>query len=222
MKLAILGATGGVGSALVTQAIERGDDVTAVVRSPERLPAGVRGVRMDFATATGPEPLGPAFAGAHAVLCALGPRSRAEAGVMTSAIRLVLPAMRTADVRRLVVVSAVPVPTVPSPERPDPPSRDPEEGFIMRNVLGPIVRKAFWDSYLDLAEMEDLVRASDRAWTIVRPPRLLNKPLTGRYRTRVGANVRGGRSIPRADVAHFLLATIDRPETVGQTVGIAT
>ncbi len=37
MKLAVLGATGGVGLEIVRQAIERGHSVTAFVRSPERL-----------------------------------------------------------------------------------------------------------------------------------------------------------------------------------------
>ena len=47
-------------------------------------------------------------------------------------------------------------------------------------------------------------------------------PLTGRYRTAVGRNVRGGRSIPRADVAHYMLAVVGKPETTGQVIGIAT
>ena len=37
MRLFIVGATGGIGRALVDQAIERGHSVTAFVRSPEKL-----------------------------------------------------------------------------------------------------------------------------------------------------------------------------------------
>ncbi len=47
------------------------------------------------------------------------------------------------------------------------------------------------------------------------------KPLTGHYRTSYGRNVRGGRSIPRADVAHCMLTVMGQPETIGQVVGIA-
>ena len=37
MKLVILGATGGTGLEVIRRAIERGHDVTALVRSPEKL-----------------------------------------------------------------------------------------------------------------------------------------------------------------------------------------
>ena len=37
MKIALLGATGFVGSALLNEALERGDTVTAIVRHPEKL-----------------------------------------------------------------------------------------------------------------------------------------------------------------------------------------
>jgi len=37
MKLVVLGATGGTGLEIVSQAMERGHSVTAFVRSPERL-----------------------------------------------------------------------------------------------------------------------------------------------------------------------------------------
>jgi uncharacterized protein YbjT (DUF2867 family) len=202
MKLTILGATGGVGTELVKQAAERGHDVTAVVRSPGKLAAGVPYVRADLTDA---EALAPALAGSDAVLSALGARTRADSGIATHAIRLVLPLMRDAGVRRLIVVSAVPVPTVPSPARPNPPKTDPDESFVMNRILTPIVRRAFWTNYLDLAEMEDLVRASALDWTIVRPPRLVNKPLTGDYRTAIGRNsprrpvgLPGERRLPHA------------------------
>jgi uncharacterized protein YbjT (DUF2867 family) len=70
--------------------------------------------------------------------------------------------------------------------------------------------------------MEDALRDSGLDWTVLRPPQLTDKPLTGRYRTAVGRNVHGSRSVPRADVAHYMLAVLDRPETIGQIIGIAT
>lgn len=47
--------------------------------------------------------------------------------------------------------------------------------------------------------MEDVLRNSDLDWTVFRPPRLTDKPLTGRYRTALGQNLRGGFLISRAD-----------------------
>jgi len=92
----------------------------------------------------------------------------------------------------------------------------------MRHVGIPVARAAFGKVYADLAEMEDLLRDSDLDWTAVRPPKLTNKPLTTHYRTATGQNVHGGWSVPRADVAHLMLAVLGRPETIGQVIGIAS
>jgi hypothetical protein len=55
----------------------------------------------------------------------------------------------------------------------------------------------------------------------VRPPRLTSKPVTGRYRTAYGQNLRRGVFVSRADVAHYMLSILDQPETFRRTVGIA-
>ena len=69
--------------------------------------------------------------------------------------------------------------------------------------------------------MEDALRDSGLDWTIVRPPRLTDKPLTGRYRTAYGENLRRGLTVSRADVAQLMLGVLDQPAAVKQTVGIA-
>ena len=129
--------------------------------------------------------------------------------------------MQAAGVRRIVVVSAAPVGTVASPGQPDPPKHDPGEGFIMRHALTPMVKAAFGKSYADLAEMEEELAGSGLDWTVIRPPRLTNKPLTGSYRTAYGQNVRRGVFISRADVAHLMIAVLGEPETVKQIIGVA-
>ena len=86
----------------------------------------------------------------------------------------------------------------------------------------PLLRSTLREVYADLALMEDAVRDSALDWTVVRPPRLTDRPLSGTYRTALGRNLRGGLLVSRADVAHLMLATLDRPETIGQTIGIAS
>jgi hypothetical protein len=53
--------------------------------------------------------------------------------------------------------------------------------------------------------MERIVMASGLDWTIARPPRLTNGPLTGRYRVENGhlPDRSALTSITRADVADF-------------------
>jgi len=50
---------------------------------------------------------------------------------------------------------------------------------------------------------------------------LTDKPVTGRYRTAYGQNIRRGVFVSRADVAHYMLSVPDQAETFHQTVGIA-
>ncbi|MFE9694956.1 NAD(P)-dependent oxidoreductase [Micromonospora sp. NPDC005806] len=221
MKLTIFGASGGIGRHLVDQALAAGHDVTAVVRDPARLPGtSAQVVTADLAAAD-PTALQAAVGGADAVLSGLGPRSAADAGVTSRGTRAVAEAMAGSGVRRIVVVSAAPVGVVPSPGRPRPPRYDEGDGPLMRFVLGPAIRRVLRRHYADLALMEEELRDGGLDWTVVRPPRLTDGPLTGDYRTAYGRNIRGGLTVSRADVAQLMLALLDRPESVRRTVGVA-
>jgi putative NADH-flavin reductase len=223
MKLTVFAATGGIARQIVEQAVAAGHQVSAVVRDPQKLAgrwAGLRVFTADLATAEAMA-LESAVLGADAVLSGLGARSVAEVGVAAQGTGSIVQAMQATGVRRILVVSAAPVSTVPSPGRPNPPRRDPGDGFLMRNLLAPLTKAVLRKVYADLALMEDVLRESDLDWTIFRPPRLTNKPLTGEYRTALGRNLRGGFWISRADVADAMLAALDQPVTIKQTIGIA-
>ena len=221
MKLTIFAATGGIGRQAFDQAVAAGHDVTAVVRNPGKLAGQARIVRADLA-APDPDVLEAAVDGADAVLSGLGPRSMSEAGIASTGTRAIAAAMQAAGTRRIVVVSAAPISTVPSPARPNPPKHDPGDGFFMRHVFSHIAKTAFRKHYADLALMEDILADSGLDWTLVRPPRLTDKPLTGSYRTALGRNIRGGFLVPRADVAHLMLRVVEQPETIKQAIGIAS
>jgi uncharacterized protein YbjT (DUF2867 family) len=92
----------------------------------------------------------------------------------------------------------------------------------MRHLFSQIAKARFGKVYGDLALMEDILAGSGLDWTVIRPPQLTDKPLTSSYRTAFGQNLRGGLSVPRADVAHLMLRVLGRPETIHQTIGIAS
>ena len=220
MKLTIFAATGGIGRQLLAQAVAAGHEVTAVVRNPKRLSPEIRAIMADLA-ASDPVAIDSAIEGTDAVLSALGPRSISEAGITSQGTRAIVQAMKAVGVRRVVVVSAAPVSTISSPGRPKPPKHDPGDGFFMRNLAAPLVKAIFRKHYVDLALMEDILRDSNLAWTVVRPPRLTDRPLSGAYRTAYGQNLPRGLSISRADVAHLMLRVLGQPETIGQVIGVA-
>lgn len=211
MRLTVFGATGGTGRQVVQQALETGHQVTAVVRDPARL--AVTHPELTVVTAadlTDARSLVPAVEGRDAVLSGVGAPSNKQAGIASAGTRGIVRAMETAGARRFVAVSAAPVGEVP-----------PGEALLGRKLMLPLVRAAFRQVYADLTAMERVIADSATEWTVVRPPRLLDRPLTGRYRTAVGGNVPNSRTISRADLAHAMLAVLDDPTTVRQPVGVA-
>ncbi|MEU6120541.1 NAD(P)H-binding protein [Streptomyces sp. NPDC047123] len=211
MRLTVFGATGGIGREIVRQGLTAGHQVTAVVRDPARLTVTGEGLEVFRADVRDPQALRPAVAGRDAVLSGLGARNRADAarGLATELTRAVLRAVDAEGTRRLLVVSAAPV----GPRAADSPVMD-------RAVLA-VIGAALKGVYTDLAAMEAELAASATDWTSVRPPRLLDRPLTGSYRTVIGGSPRSGRTIGRADVAHAMLGMIDDPATVKQGIGVA-
>lgn len=209
MKLTVFGATGGVGREIVRQALASGHEVTAVVRNPARLAVSGERLIVRRADLSDPEALRGAVAGRDAVLSGLGARTRADAGVASRLTRSVLAAMEAERVRRLLVVSAAPVGPVP------------EGQAVLDKAMLAVVGAVLKDVYADLRVMEADLAASTADWTSVRPPRLTDKEVTGRYRTVVGGTPPRGRFLARADVAHAMLAMIDDPATVKQGVGVA-
>ncbi|MEU9862723.1 NAD(P)H-binding protein [Streptomyces sp. NPDC047971] len=209
MKLTVFGATGGIGREIVRQGLASGHEVTAVVRDPARFTVTGERLTVHRADLTAPDTLRPAVAGRDAVLSGLGARSRADAGVAAGLTRSVLTAMDAEGVRRLLVVSAAPLGPTPDGQT-----------VFDRTVLA-IVNSVLKGVYDDLRAMERDLAASATDWTSVRPPKLTDGPLTGRYRSVVGGNPPRGRSLARADVAHAMLAMVDDPATVKQGVGLA-
>lgn len=212
MKLTVFGATGGIGGHVVRQALDAGHTVTAVVRDRSRLavPDHPDLHVVTVAGLTDSAPLEPALSGSDAALSGVGPHARKDAGVATVATRAILGALEGGGVRRFVAVSAAPVGPIPAGER-----------FVSRRIAYPLVRRVLRPVYDDLAAMEAGLRRSGLEWTVIRPPRLDDKPLTGRYRLAYGANVPNGSFVSRADVAHAMLALLADPRADREAVGIA-
>lgn len=210
MRLTVFGATGGTGRLLVGQALERGDDVTAVVRDPRRLGVEHDALTVVTADVTDTESIASAVKDADAVLSALGHRGGrgAPATICAEGTRSVVAAMHAAGARRLLVVSAAGAVTD-------------GDGPFSRLVVKPLLKRMLRDAFADLLAMEDEVRRSGLDWTVVRPPRLTDAEPTRRYRATVGANVRGGFRISRADLADALLRLAADSSTVGHAVGVA-
>jgi uncharacterized protein YbjT (DUF2867 family) len=208
MRITVFGATGGIGGHVVRQALDAGHKVTAVVRSAFDMEhPSLEVVRVPGLSEA--EPLRDAVDGSDAVISGVGPRARKDGPVASTSTRSMLAAMEIVGVRRFVAVSAAPLGPIP-----------PDESFLNKRLLLPMINAFAKDVYADLRVMEADIMRSPAAWTIVRPPKLTNGALTGSYRTAVGGTVPRSYSISRADVAHMMLATLDDAATIGQPIGV--
>ena len=208
MNLLIVGATGGTGQQLVSQALERSHRVTALVRkmpSAEPRPGliTVLGNVLDASSLDG------AVQGQNAVLSALGHKQFFRpTHILSEGTRNLIGAMRRHGVRRFVCETALGISDAWW-----------QMGLYYTLFVRPIILPLyFWDK----TRQEAVIRASDLDWTIVRPGALTNGPKRGHYRhgPRVGHWLRTVR-ISRADVAAFMLDQLTDDRYVRTTVGIA-
>lgn len=210
MKLIIFGATGGTGKCLVEQALASGNEVTAVVRDPGRMPVRHERLRVVRADVFRSGDIEPSMAGADAALSALGPSTyRAETTVCSLATASILDAMRASGVGRFACVSAAPVGPVGD-----------GDSVLYRYAARPLLRAVFKGLYDDLAVMEGEVRKSGTEWTIFRPPRLTDGPRTGSYRMVPDYSVPGGYSISRADLADAILESLGDSSSIRATLAL--
>src|SRR5918998_1526024 len=103
MKIAIFGAAGKVGRHLLDQALERGDEVSVLVRDTSKLTIqrheGLKVVQGDVLD---PKDVEKAVVGTRAVLSALGHTKTSSKDVLTEGTKNIVAAMNEHGVRRLV------------------------------------------------------------------------------------------------------------------------
>ena len=207
MKLVVFGANGGTGRQVVEQGLAAGHSVTAVVRRPDALALRHERLRLVCGDVLQPNTMSEPIANQDAVISALGTHGRAPTTVYSAGLANIMGAMRAAGVRRLLCVSASGLDPAP---------------LLQRWVAKPILWWLLRSSYTDLTRMEAAVKASDLDWTIVRPPRLTNKPRTGRYQIATNAQLRRSWSLTRADLADYILNHLADRASYRAVVEVAT
>jgi putative NADH-flavin reductase len=189
----IVGASGGTGRQLVTQALERGYNVTAFVRNPSKLSIQhpqlqiIRGDVLDYASVEG------AVRGQEVVISALGhKRFFYPTRILSEGTRNLLRAMQSHGVPRFVCVTSLGIGDSVG-----------RMGLYYTLLIIPIILPFyFWDK----TRQERLIAASKLEWVIVRPGMLTNGEKRNVYRHghKVGSFIWTVR-ISRADVADFML-----------------
>jgi len=206
VKLIVFGAAGQTGKHLVELAANAKHEVTAYVRTPAKLgavPPGVKVVQGDGRDAAAVE---AALAGQEGALVAVGPEDRKKTTVREDIVRNVIAGMKKHGGRRLVYLSAAGVG--------DSLAQAKKASFLFGSVIIPLMLK---HPYADSLNAENLIKASGLQWVLVRAVGLTNGPPKRDVTAITDGSVEGMKlTVPRADVARFMLISMTEDRYVGQ------
>ncbi|WP_035348066.1 NAD(P)-dependent oxidoreductase [Edaphobacter aggregans] len=210
MRLTVLGATGGIGRLLIPMALDQGHQVTAFARAPEKVTsngAGVLHSHQDLRVVGGDlynvRQIADAIRGSDAVLSAFGPTTLRRTHLRRDFGRNLVQALRQTGVARFIHVSSA--------------FCFNEGGLIYAVMTNTLFRNVTQDH----RDADNEMAQPDLAWTILRPPRLLDGPAKGKLRIFDG-HLAPGMTITRADVAAFMLQEAVTPRHVQQFVGLSS
>lgn len=206
MKVVVLAATGQAGRTLLSELITRGHEVTAVARSPEKLPASIHRVQDDLSNA---ERLAEIIQGADAVISAFGPPKEdgryftdvSYTDMLPAAVERMITAVRQAAVPRLLVVGGA--------------------GSLEFSPGVTVLKSGYWpEPYVAIATSHvkafAALKASDINWTYFSPPMMIEPGVrTGKFRLgqdRVIFDQNGKSWISFEDYAVALVDEIERPQ----------
>jgi putative NADH-flavin reductase len=210
MNIFIAGANGGIGRQVVQQALDGGHRVTALVRDPSKLAITHPSLLIVRGDVLAPNSFSDALRGQDLVVSALGlKKSGGEPVTLYSqGCANLFEAMDKQKITRFFCISASAL------------DINPLFPWYLKFVTKYILQRLLKEMYADLRRMEAQVKGSKSDWTIIRPPRLTNGPLTGHYRIAVGTFLKNCLKISRADVGHYILHHVQDTASFRETVEI--
>ncbi|MEM1219553.1 MAG: SDR family oxidoreductase [Bacteroidota bacterium] len=205
--IALFGATGPTGIALVQQALDQGYEVTALVRTPSKLDIKHDRLHIIQGDAFNYEDVRQVVAGKEAVLSCLGTRAADKTMVRALGTEKIIQAMEAEGVRKLITLASLGYG-----------DSEPMMPWYMTYLIIPIILK---NAFKDHALQEQFVEQSTLDWVIARPASLTNGAFTGHYKEGFPVTEKIKLRISRADVAHFMLAQIPSDRYLRQKVGLS-
>jgi len=201
--LLVLGGSGRTGIHVLSEAVERGHRVRALVRTPDAFVAP-DGVELVAGTPGRIDDIRRAAEGVDAVVSALN-NSRASDNpwarpvspptFMTDATRDTLTVMKENGIRRIAIAS----------------TQGAGDSWDALNPLmkGLIAISNIRHGYNDHHGVDAVVRASDAEWVMARSVALSDAPSAGAVRAALVGTEKPGFRISRVDVARFLLDSLE-------------
>lgn len=195
LKIAVLGASGGVGRRVVDRALDRGFDVVGQTRNASKLTEVAARVRVLAFDPREAGKLGEFVSGSDAVIFALGVDTTGATTLFSEVTGALIAAMKKAQVKRLIAVTGIGAGETRG-----------HGGFLYDRIIFPLFTRK---RYADKDRQEALVAGSDLDWIIVRPaPYVNSKPTVPlEVHTNIGPDT-VLRGITRDEVAAFVVEQI--------------
>jgi biliverdin reductase/flavin reductase len=213
MKYAVFGATGQTGIHVVKQGLDAGHFVTAFVRNPSKLSS----VQSDNLTVESvdvfdKETFSSKMEGHDVIFSCLGfPPDRSGVTGYTKATQAIVEGMQANNVKRFVMCHSWYTEEKSRGEAP----------WYLRWTLIPMIRPILDNMFQVETWLQ--TESKDIEYTVVRPPGLNNNALSdSEVKTCIdGYHVTGvGMSVPRANVAKFMIEVASKEEYNGKGVAI--
>lgn len=208
MKVAIIGASGFVGSAILNEALNRGHVVTAIVRNPEKISITNPNLKVVKADVINTEEVAKAVAGNEAVISSY---SSFDKDTYVTAINAIIEGIRKAGIKRILAVSgAGSLEVAPGVQMLDTPSFPAEwKGGALAT------REAFYV----------IRQQNDLDWTVFSPAaEIAPGERTGKFRLgkdQLVTDADGHSRISTADYAIAMIDELEKPQHVKTRFTIA-
>ncbi|WP_266065166.1 NAD(P)-dependent oxidoreductase [Brucella intermedia] len=205
MKILVIGATGGTGRQIVQEALAKGYEVNALVRSVAKTAPLLAGADLIQGDALDPVATADALKGCDGVISSLGPRLSPwrEVTLLSAATRVLIDEMKKQSIKRLVCITGMGAGD----------SRG-HGGFFYDRIFQPLLLGPI---YRDKDRQEAEIRVSGLDWTIVRPAVLTDGPAhDNAVRAMTDLKDFHGGKISRANVARFVVDEFNAKRWIGK------
>ena len=208
MKIIVFGATGGTGKKLVEQALEQNHQVTAFVRSPEKMDLqNQSNLKIFKGDVLNLNQVVKAVENQEVVFCNLGTPASDKSELRTAGTNNIVKAMQANNVKRMICQTSLGF-------------GDSKEvlPWHMKYLIVPFILK---HAFKDHEQQERVIEKSELNWTIVRPGNMTNGKKTGVYKHGFKPTEKIKLKISRNDVSHFMLNQINNNTYLHKKVGIS-
>jgi uncharacterized protein len=210
MKLVLFGIGGMVGSRIAQEALNRGHQLTAVVRDPHRVSLAHERLKVIAGDVLDPANVATVASGHDAVLSAVGPGKGQDPQMLVQVARSLIEGLKRAGVRRLVVIGGA-------------------GSLEVKPGLQLVDTPNFPAAYLPLARAHrdafEVYRTADLDWTSISPPRDIEPGVrTGHFRTgtdQLLTDEMGESRISAEDYAVAFLDEVEKPKSIRKCMTVA-